>query len=330
MGTLPRIHKTKSGKRYFVVNGRKIFINSKMTKKEASAIYKLLRKNIGEKKTKRNKSIKSVKTSNKASAVIKQYINTEPQKRKAKPKSKPFESTLNPSNRVSVSGFDRHPKDSGDKDLINSLINKHNKPLLVDYSEQGRYLQLRNDPRYPLLLNHPEAVHDWEVLASTYGLLHQYRKKRMQDRNGNPDEQKDEYQVDEPDFQQPGENIDPDNIDENQPGEFFADDVKSQKSDLRSRRSQKSDFKSRRSQKSDFKSSRSYGPSFYGPSQDFSEITPPEEDPGNSPTDFPPEEDTKQDLPKSEPFDQQETKLQFNPDTINFSLLKSTCWSKII
>ena len=40
------IHATKNGKRYFVVNGHKIFITSEMTKKQISAIYKLLLKSV--------------------------------------------------------------------------------------------------------------------------------------------------------------------------------------------------------------------------------------------------------------------------------------------
>jgi len=42
----PKIYVSKSGKRYFVVNERKVYINSKLTKKEIMSIYNLLKKNI--------------------------------------------------------------------------------------------------------------------------------------------------------------------------------------------------------------------------------------------------------------------------------------------
>ena len=38
----PKIHVSKMGKRYFIVHGRKIYFNDKLTKGEVSAIYKLL------------------------------------------------------------------------------------------------------------------------------------------------------------------------------------------------------------------------------------------------------------------------------------------------
>ena len=77
MGHLPTIKVTKSGKRYFVVHGRKIFISAKMTKNEILAIYKLLLNTLNKKK----KKLKQKGTNNvSAQAVIKQYINSGPVK----------------------------------------------------------------------------------------------------------------------------------------------------------------------------------------------------------------------------------------------------------
>ena len=50
MAKLPVVLVSKSGKRYFVVNGRKVYIESKMTKKEIIAIYRLLLKKALKKK----------------------------------------------------------------------------------------------------------------------------------------------------------------------------------------------------------------------------------------------------------------------------------------
>jgi len=169
----PKIYVSKSGKRYFVVNERKVYINSKLTKKEIMSIYNLLKKNI--------KSKAKKQTNRTASTII--NINTEPQNRKrrrtrksSKKERNPFVSTIRPENRVSSThgiSYDHHPKDSGDKDLINKLINDKNKSEEVkrgnneekkrdeekknllqnqlipyDYSRQGRLKQLYNDPEF--------------------------------------------------------------------------------------------------------------------------------------------------------------------------------------
>ena len=121
----PKVHLTKSGKRYFIVNGRKIFIESGMTKAEINSIYKVLLKSVPLKT--RTKNI------NKATAVIKQYINTAPVRRRrtnVQKKDKKFVSTIDEANRVTKSGNVRDPKDSGKDDEINGLINQKN--LLAD------------------------------------------------------------------------------------------------------------------------------------------------------------------------------------------------------
>ena len=108
MAKLPIVLISKSGKRYFVVNGRKVYIESKMTKKEIIAIYRLLLKKALKKKRR-----KPTVTIRKKKKVGHDY-------------DKPFVSMIDPSNRVTVSG-----KDSGDKDMINKLIND-NKKILND------------------------------------------------------------------------------------------------------------------------------------------------------------------------------------------------------
>ena len=125
----PIIHVTESGERYFKVNGRKIYIERGVSQKTITKIYKTLQKSVKPKKAK----LMYIPASNKASAVIKQYINTHPITRrrrrinhKKKSKSKELQSSLNDSNRVSTSGSS-HPKDSGDSDLFNNTINDFNK-----------------------------------------------------------------------------------------------------------------------------------------------------------------------------------------------------------
>ena len=120
----PKVNLTKSGKRCFIVNGRKIF-ESGMTKAEINSIYKVLLKSVPIKT--RTKNV------NKATAIIKQYINTAPVRRRrnnAQKKNKKFVSTIDEANRVIKSGHDRDPKDSGKDDEINGLINQKN--LLAD------------------------------------------------------------------------------------------------------------------------------------------------------------------------------------------------------
>ncbi len=54
----PKIHYSKSGKPYFIANQKRIFINSKLHKKEITAIYKLLLKKAAKSK---NKNINNAK-----------------------------------------------------------------------------------------------------------------------------------------------------------------------------------------------------------------------------------------------------------------------------
>ena len=84
-----------------------------MKKGEINAIYKVLLKSVPLKT--RTKNI------NKATAVIKQYINTAPVRRRrnnVQKKDKKFVSTIDEANRVTKSGNVRDPKDSGKDDEL--------------------------------------------------------------------------------------------------------------------------------------------------------------------------------------------------------------------
>ena len=63
MGHLPKIHVTSAGKKYFNANGRRIYIESGVTRKQILSIYKALQKTI---KPKNNTN----KTRNSAHAVV--------------------------------------------------------------------------------------------------------------------------------------------------------------------------------------------------------------------------------------------------------------------
>ena len=63
MGHLPKIHVASAGKKYFKVNGRRIYIESGVTRKQILSIYKALQKTI---KPKNNTN----KTRNSAHAVV--------------------------------------------------------------------------------------------------------------------------------------------------------------------------------------------------------------------------------------------------------------------
>ena len=126
-----------------------------MKKGEINAIYKVLLKSVPLKT--RTKNI------NKATAVIKQYINTAPVRRRrnnAHKKDKQFVSTIDAANRVIKSGHDRDPKDSGKEDELNGLINQKN--LLNNEVKRLKYdnIQITNLPaddneRLVLMFNDP-------------------------------------------------------------------------------------------------------------------------------------------------------------------------------
>src|SRR5689334_21587768 len=104
----PIVKVSKSGIRYFVVHGRKVIIESNMTKGEIASIYKVLLKSIPKKR--RHATIL-----NNSSAIIKQYINTEPRRKTRRyTRNKPFVSSIDPLNRVIVVS---NPNDSRKDDV---------------------------------------------------------------------------------------------------------------------------------------------------------------------------------------------------------------------
>ena len=112
------IYESKTGKRYFIVNGRRVYINSKMTRKEAIGIYNILKKNIPKRPT----------NINKAKAVVHihgvQTKRTKRTRRKAKSKSKEGKST---GNAPVVTVSKGNPNNALQEDKINSLTNQINK-----------------------------------------------------------------------------------------------------------------------------------------------------------------------------------------------------------
>ena len=212
MSLLPTIHKTKTGKKYFIVNGRKFIISSRLTKREIAHIYKLLQKKTKNKGT----SVRNVITINNQNGRT---------RRNPKQKQTPFHSTIDPLMRViATSG------NSGDSDLINSLVNTVNEqkdllkqlpaqlalpappeqpslpepkqPLaLVDYSDKARQLALQADPLFIEHINSDEEFPEdiKKYLLKRYGFS--YNKKH----NYGYD-----YNVDRPQYaEEPPENLDP-------------------------------------------------------------------------------------------------------------------------
>ena len=134
--TMPVIHKTKTGKKYFIVNDQRVYIESGMSKKDISSIYKLLKKKLQNKQ----------KITNSAKAIV-NINNPAPIKRRRRNnKKKAFESTLNDFNRVTTSSGNNN------EDKVNYLINKNhslNQRLNeIDYSDGGRYLMMMKDPEF--------------------------------------------------------------------------------------------------------------------------------------------------------------------------------------
>jgi len=151
---MPKIYRTKSGKKYFVINGRKVFVSSKLSTKEILAIYKILARNV--KKTKKREATNV----NKATAIVN---ITHPTRRRRKATNTPSTSTIDPAHRVSTSGPVQHPKDSGNKDLINGLINDTNAKrdeltrLINANVEEKKQNLLHPPPRNPNVLLPPPA-----------------------------------------------------------------------------------------------------------------------------------------------------------------------------
>ena len=150
MANLPKFYRSSAGVRYFVVNGRKVFIEPGVSKKQILSIYKTLKKTI---KTKKRKP----QTKQSAQTVI--NINNEPKRRNRSNRNRKyikFGSTINLLLQSISSGF---TKDSGDIDLVNKSINEFNKKLDDDkrkLEEEKRKLEENNKDGQLIVL--PQSV----------------------------------------------------------------------------------------------------------------------------------------------------------------------------
>ena len=162
------IHRTKSGKRYFIANGRKVFINSKLTKREKLQIYKLLLKNVKHKKHN--------------GTVI--NMNTQSRRPSRRNQSKPFQSTIDPATRVTTSSG--NPKDSGDKDIINSLINDRNKREIELQKERLQAMQDPNFNNQLVLRNQKQNISN---LSEHDRMLAMYQDPRASSKNSSAEQQ---------------------------------------------------------------------------------------------------------------------------------------------
>ena len=155
MANLPKFYRSSAGMRYFVVNGRKVFIEPGVSKKQILSIYKTLKKTI---KTKKRKP-----KTNKQSAQTVININNEPKRRNRSNRNRKyvkFGSTINPLLQSISSGF---TKDSGDIDLVNKSINEFNKKLDDDkrkLDEEKRKLEENKDGQLIVL---PQSVMNREL-----------------------------------------------------------------------------------------------------------------------------------------------------------------------
>lgn len=196
---MPVIHKTKSGKKYFLVHGERVYIEAKMSKKDIMGVYKLLKKKI-----KPQKKATQINT-NTAKAVV--NITNPPRRRYVN--RKVFQSGLNDLNRVVVS----HGNESANNDLLNSLMNgqNKNKELLdkllkqqnqkqinpgtstpgleppksqnsLDYSEINRISGMLKDERLPDIFQRNFPYDQTKLLLEDYALghlLHQNKPKQV-------------------------------------------------------------------------------------------------------------------------------------------------------
>ncbi len=164
MAKLPKIKKTKTGRKYFTVNGRRIYIETGVTRKQIEAIYKTL--------------LKAVPHSvNKSQVVVNVGQQNAPRRRRrrANAKTGPFESTINPLFRSTATSG--NPKDSGDKDLLNKQANEINK-ITEGLKAQG----IIPDPR----INVPDPQGNQAIVPYTRNALNNpivmteaYRTKRF-------------------------------------------------------------------------------------------------------------------------------------------------------
>ena len=92
MANLLKFYVSRTGKRYFIVNGQKVFVEPSVSKKQVLAIYKTLKKNIKPKKRQKTNH------PNRATTIV--NINNEPKSRRKynrRRKFVKFNSMINPS-----------------------------------------------------------------------------------------------------------------------------------------------------------------------------------------------------------------------------------------
>jgi len=178
----PKVYVNKKGK-FIMVQGKRVYLDSKLTKKELSGIYNLLLKKMKPKQ----------KIKNTAKAIV-NITNPKPQRRRRRPaQTRAQGSTIDPANRVVVSST-KPSIDRGLEDKLNNLQNQLGSllitqkqeapPAIVDYSqmpEQVRLAALQRDP----LLQGQVLTKTQEQLAIKYGVLDRYLEfdeQRQQER----------------------------------------------------------------------------------------------------------------------------------------------------
>jgi hypothetical protein len=171
MSKLPQIHITKTGKKYFIVNGKRIFINSKVTKQEILSIYKLLKRKM--KLTKKATNINSAK------AIV--NINNGPIRRRRRRK-------VNENKKGYLDPFNTKPTTSGNavsgsnEDRFNKLDNELNKLILLR-DVQGivnQPAQLLGPPQPPQIQGPPQQPQIQGPPQNLQNLLNMTELQRFQ------------------------------------------------------------------------------------------------------------------------------------------------------
>lgn len=187
---LPAIHKTESGKKYFMVNGKRVYLKSKLSKRELMKVYQLLRRKI---------KIKKATNMNTAKAIV--NINNPATTTRRRRRNKVIK--INPI--VPTQGLIMSTS-SKNEDKTNSLLNKQQKELedlkknqpkdledlqknqpkeiekKDDYRDTNRLTQMFNDPRFLELQKEPPSSNKLIKglqLAEEYGTLHYFMPQLM-------------------------------------------------------------------------------------------------------------------------------------------------------
>lgn len=179
----PKVYVNKKGK-FIMVQGKRVYLDSKLTKKELSGIYNLLLKKMKPKQ----------KITNTAKAIV-NITNPKPQRRRRRPaQTRAQGSTIDPANRVVVSST-KPSIDRGLEDKLNNLQNQLGSllitqkqeapPAIVDYSQMPEQVRLAALQRDPLLQGQVLTKTQERQLAIKYGVLDRYLEfdeQRQQER----------------------------------------------------------------------------------------------------------------------------------------------------